>query len=344
MLHKAHYSDRCRSNRVPDLHTRLTQRIGLRHPIVSAPMAFAAGGALAAAVSRAGGLGLVGGGYGDTAWLDEQFALAAGERVGVGFITWSLSRNPALLAQVLGFRPAAVMLSFGDPRPFAADIRAAGALLICQCQDLAHVAQAVEAGAEIVVAQGAEAGGHGASRGTLTLVPEAADYLAAHSPDTLLLAAGGIADGRGLAAALMLGADGVLVGTRLWASQEALVKPAHHQAIVQTAGDGTLRTRVPDIVRQLDWPPGFTARIRRNAFTQRWHGREDALAAAVDVEAPRYRQAFEAGDPEEAAVWFGEAAGLIDSIEPAASIIERMVTQASAQLCRNVENGPAHSS
>lgn len=316
----------------PPLATRLTGALGLRHPIVSAPMAFAAGGALAAAVSRAGGLGLIGGGYGDAGWLEQQFAAAGGERVGVGFITWSLQQSPSLLTGALKHRPAAVMLSFGDPRPFVPEIRSAGARLICQCQELAHVRDAVEAGADVVVAQGAEAGGHGALRGTLSLVPEVADYLAQHAPDTLLLAAGGIGDGRGLAAALMLGADGVLVGTRLWASQEALVKEGHHRALLQTAGDGTLRTRIPDIVRQLAWPRGFTARIRRNRFTERWHGREEALEAAAAVEGPRYRDAFEAGDPEQAAVWFGEAAGLIHSIEPAGLIVERMMAEAAQRL------------
>ena len=310
--------------------TRLTRALGVRLPIVSAPMAFAAGGALAAAVTRAGGLGLIGGGYGDARWLEEQFAAAEGERVGVGFITWSLARTPSLLTAVLRHRPAAVMLSFGDPRPFVEEIRGAGALLICQCQELAHVRLAVEAGADIVVAQGAEAGGHGALRGTLAFVPEVADHLAQEAPDTLLLAAGGIADGRGLAAALMLAGDGVLVGTRLWASTEALVKPGHHQAILQTAGDGTLRTRIPDIVRELPWPAGFTARIRRNAFTQRWHGREEELRAVAAQEGPRYKQAFEAGDPEQTAVWFGEAAGLIHAIEPAAAILQRMAGGARA--------------
>lgn len=315
-----------------EIATRLTRTLNLRHPIISAPMAFAAGGALAAAVSRAGGLGLIGGGYGDPAWLEQQFAAAGGERVGVGFITWSLRKSPSLLTDVLKHRPAAVMLSFGDPRPFADEIRAAGAALICQCQDMAHVMDAVDVGADAVVAQGAEAGGHGALRGTLSFVPEVADHLAEHAPGTLLLAAGGIGDGRGLAAALMLGADGVLVGTRLWASHEALVKQGHHRAIVETDGDGTLRTRVADIARQLPWPRGFTGRIRRNAFTDRWHGREEALEAAVAVEGPRYRQAFEAGDPENTGVWFGEAAGIIHSIEPAGSIIERMVTEAAARL------------
>src|SRR4051812_42850694 len=312
-----------------ELATRLTRTLNLRCPVISAPMAFAAGGSLAAAVSRAGGLGLIGGGYGDPAWLEQQFAAADGERVGVGFITWSLRKSPSVLTDVLKHRPAAVMLSFGDPRPFVDEIRGAGALLICQCQDMPHVMDAVDVGADIVVAQGSEAGGHGALRGTLTFVPEVADHLAANASDTLLLAAGGIADGRGLAAALMLGADGVLVGTRLWASIEALVKEGHLRAIVETDGDGTLRTRIPDIARQIPWPIGFTARIRRNAFTERWHGREEALQSAVNVEGPLYRQAFEAGDPEHAAVWFGEAAGLVRSIEPAAAIIERMVADAA---------------
>ena len=227
------------------------------------------------------------------------------------------------------------MLSFGDPRPFADAIRGAGALMICQCQDMEHVEDAVDVGADVVVAQGAEAGGHGALRGTLSFVPEAADFIASNAPDTLLLAAGGIADGRGLAAALLLGADGVLVGTRFWAAKEALVKEGHHNAILETNGDGTLRTRVADIARQIPWPRGFTARIRRNAFTERWHGRESALEADIAIEGPRYRKAFAEGDPDNTGVWFGEAAGLVRSIEPASVIIEGMVADAAHQLARH---------
>jgi len=317
---------------MPEIVTRLTRRLDLRRPVVCAPMAFAAGGALAAAVTRAGGLGLIGGGYGDREWIGQQFALAEGARVGVGFITWSLAKSPSLLGAALRHKPAAVMLSFGDPRPFAEEIRSAGAVLICQCQNMAHVRDAIEAGADVVVAQGTEAGGHGALRGTLSFVPEVADALAARAPETLLLAAGGIADGRSLAAALMLGADGVLVGTRLWASREALVKEGHQRALLASNGDGTLRTRIPDIVRQLPWPEGFTARIRRNAFTARWHGHEAELADTAAAEAPRYREAAEAGDAEQTAVWFGEAAGLIHSIEPAARIVERMVAEALERM------------
>lgn len=317
------------------LSNRLTQALLIRHPILSAPMAFAGGGALAAAVSAAGGLGLIGGGYGDSTWLAEQCDIAAEQRIGVGFITWSLRQSPALLTEVLRRRPAAVMLSFGDPRPFAQEIRRAGAIMICQCQTVDHVMDAIEAGADVIVAQGAEAGGHGALRGTLTFVPEVADLIAARAPGVLLVAAGGIADGRGLAAALMLGADGVLVGTRLWASAEAVVHRRHHEAIVASNGDQTIRTTTVDIARQIAWPPGFTARVKRNAFTRRWHGHEDTLAQNVTVEGPRYRQAFAEGDPENTGVWFGEAAGMIGAIEPAAAIVERMAAEAADLLARS---------
>ena len=312
------------------LSNRLTEALGIRHPIVSAPMAFAAGGGLAAAVTRGGGLGLIGGGYGNAQWLDEQFIAASDERVGIGFITWSLARSPELLKDALRRKPVAVMLSFGDPREFAAEIRASGAVLICQCQNLRHVRAAIEAKADIVVAQGSEAGGHGATtRGTFTLVPEVADVLVRESPDTMLLAAGGVADGRGLAAALVLGADGVLVGTRLCAAEESLVRPLHRAALVDADGDSTVRTHVADIVVRLPWPKEFTARVQRNRFVERWHGHESELAQQAAVEAPRYLQAFADGDPDDTAVWFGEAAGLIGSVGSVASIIDQMVETAS---------------
>src|SRR5215469_3632131 len=185
------------------LATRLTKRLGISHPLLLAPMGSVSGGALAAAVTHAGGLGLIGGAYGDGEWVERQFAAAGNHRVGCGFITWSLARRPEVLDIALAHRPAAVMLSFGDPRPFAAAIKAAGAALICQAQTLVHVADAIDAGADIIVAQGSEAGGHGSMRATLPFVPQVADLVACKSPDTWIVAAGGIADGRGLAAALM---------------------------------------------------------------------------------------------------------------------------------------------
>lgn len=317
------------------LATRLTERLRIEHPILSAPMALAGGGALAAAVTRAGGLGMIGGGYGDAGWLDTQLQAAGNTRVGCGFITWSLAKQPYLLGRVLAHQPAALMLSFGDPQPFALEIAAAGVPLICQCQSLDHVRQGLDAGATIIVAQGSEAGGHGHRRGTFPFVPEVADLLARESPDTLLLAAGGIADGRGLAAALMLGADGVLVGTRFWASREALVHERHHAAAVAATGDQTVRSSLPDIARRLDWPKPFDIRVADNGFIGKWAGRDDELRAAIESEAEAYRGAFMAGDPDAAAVIFGEAAGLVRDVPPAAEIVERMVAEAADLLRRS---------
>jgi nitronate monooxygenase len=314
------------------LATALTKRLGIEHPIISAPMAYAAGGRLAAAVSAAGGLGLIGGGYGDADWLAEQFRAAGNASVGCGFITWSLAKKPELLDQVLAHSPRAVFLSFGDPQPFADRIRGAGSLLMCQAQTRRDAEHALGVGADVIVAQGSEAGGHGERRSTFTLVPEVADLIAAKSPDTLLCAAGGIADGRGLAAALMLGADGVVVGSRLWASREAEVSPRMHAAALAASGDDTIRSSVMDLARRLDWPERYTARVLRNTFTERWHGREDELLAVAEAEAAKYRQAWLEGDPDNANTFIGEAVGLIDAIEPAGDIVMRMAREAERLL------------
>jgi nitronate monooxygenase len=311
----------------PRISTRLTERFGLDHPIISAPMARAAGGRLAAAVAEAGALGLIGGGYGDPDWLADQFRAAGNASVGCGFITWAIEGKPEILAQSLRHSPKALMLSFGDPKSLAGAINAAGVPLICQCQTLDHVRQALAVGAAVVVAQGSEAGGHGSGRGTMNFVPEVVDLTRRESPDTLIVAAGDIADGRGLAAALALGADGVLVGTRFWAASEALVDANHHAALLKSGGDETVRTSVPDIARRFPWPHEFTIRVMRNAYIRRWTGREAELKAAIATEGPRYDDAFARGDVENAAVIFGESAGLITEIEPASVIVHRMVAE-----------------
>jgi hypothetical protein len=127
--------------------------------------------------------------------------------MGVGLITWAAREDIVRLA--LSYRPAAVFLSYGDPARFASLIRRAGTRLICQVRDVAGARQAAAVGADVIVAQGAEAGGHGSRRSALPLVPAVADAV---SP-VPVLAAGGIADGRGVAAALMLGAQGAVLGT-----------------------------------------------------------------------------------------------------------------------------------
>jgi nitronate monooxygenase len=318
------------------ISTRLTERFGIRHPIVCAPMAFAAGGSLAAAVSRAGGLGIVGGGYAGTVGgepdPDTELALAKSGKFGVGFITWALAQAPQMLTKALKHSPFCVFLSFGDPRPFAAEIRDSGAVLICQVQFLSQIDAALHAGAEAVVVQGTEAGGHGASRSTFPFVPEAADHLKEHSPETLLLAAEGIADGRGLAAALMLGADGVVVGTRLWASAEALTPRAHTDKTIGETGDSTIRTKVLDALRGYPWPREYSFRFMKNKLTEQWADREAEAFRAFGTLSEKYAEARMQGDLDTVAVVCGEAVGLLRDRPTAESIVKSMAAQAEDLL------------
>src|SRR5215213_9962235 len=309
------------------LQTRLTKTLEIEHPILLAPMDLVASGKLAAAISHAGGLGLIGGGYGNAEWLEREFTAAGNARVGCGFITWSLANKPELLDLALRHRPVAVMLSFGDPSPFVAKIKDAGAKLICQVQSLAQAKDAAASGADILVAQGTEAGGHGATRSTLTLVPEIVDSL----PEVPVVAAGGIADGRGLAAVIMLGAEGALMGTRFYASEEAQGHPEAKQRIVDARGDDTLRSIVFDISRRHVWPSPYTGRVIRNAHAERWFGREVELMRHRE-EAQRYAEARDRGDFDIAAVIAGEAVGLIHKVLPAAEIVNRVVSEAQAVL------------
>jgi nitronate monooxygenase len=313
--------------------TRLTERLGIVHPVVSAPMDVIAGGRLAAAVTGAGGLGFLGGGYADDeGWFVREFAAAGNQGVGCGFITWSLRNRPELLDLAISRSPKAVFLSFDDPEPFAGKVKAAGIPLFCQLQTRADAERAIDCGADVIVAQGTEGGGHGGKRATLTLVPEIADLVAKRAPQTLLCAAGGIADGRGLAAALMLGADAVVVGTSFWASKEALVHPGLHEAALAAGGDDTVRQSVLDVVRGRPWPAHYTGRVLKNDFVREWLGREAELEQAKDAQVERYKKAAAAGDASVAATIVGEGIGLIQSIEPAAVILERMVAEAEQLL------------
>ena len=313
------------------LSTAITRLLGIDHPVLLAPMGGVAGGALAGAVSAAGGLGLIGAGYADPAvgfgsddWIRDQFDKAGNRAAGIGFITWALDRRPDALDVALECRPRAVMLSFGDIAPYAAKIRDTGAALICQVQTLKDAREAAAKGAQIVVAQGTEAGGHGADRATLPLVPAVADAVA----PVPVAAAGGIADGRGLAAALMLGAEAVLVGTRFWATREALGHPNQKALIERSGGDDTLRTKAFDTARGLTWPEPWTGRAIRNAFADTWHGRDDALREEGLPMRERFFAAQRGGDMEMAVTFAGEGLDLIADRPGAGALVERIVDEA----------------
>jgi nitronate monooxygenase len=306
------------------LSTALTRLLGIRLPLLLAPMGGAAGGRLAAAVSRAGGLGLIGVGYEGPAFIRRELDEAGDVPVGIGFIAWDLARDPTRLDLALSRRPVLVQVAFGDASPFIPTIRDAGVKVAVQVQTLRDAERAAGLGADIIIAQGTEAGGHGAARALLPLLD---DILAAVAP-VPVVAAGGIADGRAWRALLSLGASGVLIGTRFLAAEESQLSRPAKARLLDATGDDTVRTRVFDIVRGIDWPAPFTGRALVNDFVRRWHGRESELAAALDREGPRYAAATGARDHDTALVWAGEGVGRVRAVEPASAIVEALVREA----------------
>jgi nitronate monooxygenase len=312
------------------LRTTFTEMFGLDVPVALAPMGGLAGGALAAAVSNGGGLGLVGGGREDREWLQRELTLVTemtDRPWGIGFQSWSASRDSVEFA--LGFRPHAVMLSFGDPVPLAEPVREAGIRLIVQVTDLDETRQAVDLGADVIVVQGTEAGGHSGTRATLPFVPIVVDMVG----PTPVLAAGGIADGRGLAAALCLGAAGALLGTRFEASAEALLDAESVKAILEGGGGDTERNRVLDIARGALWPSRYSARTLRNDFLDHWRGREAELEADEEAKAAYVAAAAE-GDMSVLPVWASEAIDLIATLSPAADLVAQLSREAEEALTR----------
>jgi nitronate monooxygenase len=310
------------------IETALTRLLGITHPILLAPMGSAAGGKLAAAVTHAGGLGMLGSGYADEKAIRRELGEAGNARVGIGFILWALDKNPTALEVALDARPAAVMLSFGDPTPYTSRIKAAGSRIICQVQTLEQAKQAAAAGADVIIAQGRDAGGHsGMTRGTIGLVPAVVDAVGSIP----VVAAGGIADGRGLAAALSLGASGVSMGTRFTATRESLWDQAMKDKAVAAGGDQTAQTRVFDIVRGAAWPAIYPGRALRNDFFEQWHGKEETLHGQQKQIETAYL-ASDANDFRQRVVWSGEGVDLVRDIPAARDVIERIVDEAAAVL------------
>jgi nitronate monooxygenase len=313
------------------IRTRICDLFGIDHPIISAPMAGSAGWELAAAVSEAGGLGMIGANTSDSAWLAEQIHRVR-ERTdrpfGVGFITSSPSCSE-LVEVALEHRVPVVSHSFADPSTYIKEASSLGIKTIVQVQSVALAREAAEAGADAIAAQGSEAGGHtGFISGTLPLVPAVIDA----AGDIPVVAAGGIADGRGLAAVLMLGAEGAWMGTRFVACVESISDDLSKRRIVESGTDDFILTRVYDIVRDAPFPESVGERIWRNTFTDTWHGREDEVTERKAELLAQLQAAERIGDTSVARILAGNSAGLVDAIEPAGEVVRRIVAEAEAIL------------
>jgi nitronate monooxygenase len=285
-----------------------------------------AGGALAAAVSEGGGLGLLGAGSGNQRWIQRECGIAkaaTSKPWGIGFLTWGLSRE--VLAGAIKQGPSAIMLSFGDPEPFVDTIRAADIAVMVQVTSMDETRRALDVGADVIVAQGSEAGGHGGGRATLPFVPAVVDI----AGSTPVLAAGGIADGRGLAAVLTLGAAGVMIGTRFEATTEALLDADEVKAIIAARTADTTRGRAIDVASGAAWPEHYPARTLRNRFTDEWQGRESALDDSVRQD---YLDAVARRDYDYVPIWAGEVVDMITESDDAAVVVAQIAAQAERAI------------
>ncbi|MET0793067.1 MAG: nitronate monooxygenase [Polyangiaceae bacterium] len=314
------------------MRTFLTEDWGLRVPIIGAPMSPQAGGLLAGALSNCGALGMLGivqsadpvsSLRADVAAFHE---LAGDRPFGIGLIAWVLQARPELLAAALEHRPFAVSISFGDAASYGERIRAAGAKLICQVQDLESALAAEAAGADLIVAQGTEAGGHTGGVGTLPLLQLVLDAITVP-----VVAAGGIATGRGLAAVLAAGAQGAWIGTPFLAAVEARNSERARRQLLSAGATETVLTSAFDVAQGIPWPAQYRGRALQNSFTDRWHGHEQELAGNQAARAS-LESAVAAQDYGTAHLYAGQTVGLVQRVEPAAEIVRRIEAEAEARL------------
>lgn len=277
-------------------------------------------------------------------WLRREIRLARSlttRPFGVGFISTQQSADGARTVRTL--QPIAldegvqiIMHSFAVYPDLISEAIGRGAKVVCQAPTVAMAREALDAGASALIAQGYDGGGHVGSIGTMSIVPAIVD-VAGSVP---VIAAGGIADGRGLAAALMLGAQGANIGTRFYLSGEAAAAQFAQERLLTATTDDTVWTRAYDLVRGSDFGPTVGGRVVRNAFTDAWHDRENDARANAATLRPQINGAVEAKDATLAAVWSSSAVGLIRDVEPAGAIVrdicaeaERVIkTQAAALL------------
>jgi nitronate monooxygenase len=324
--------------------TRFTQMFSLDYPLMSAPMAMHSGGRLAAAVSKAGALGSFGGIHrsGDPNWVRgevDRIRVETDRPFGVGFITNFIPMLTPLFDAAVEARPNVIAFSFGSPGGYAEKAKAAGAKVMCQVQSITHAREAVAAGADILVAQGNEAGGH---TGTMNLLPFLVSVVDAF-PDTPVLASGGISSGRSLAAVLAAGADGAWAGTAFLATPECVEIPEEHkQTIVQSDGEDTIFTRAYDVLFGMPWPEGIGERVQRNKFTDEWHGREDEIADRREELAPKVQAGEADFNSGLRAILYGQSAGAVPAIRPAAEVVrticgdaERLLGERPSDLLRS---------
>jgi NAD(P)H-dependent flavin oxidoreductase YrpB (nitropropane dioxygenase family) len=320
------------------IHTAICDLLGITHPVVLGGMGSATTAPLVAAVSNAGGFGTLGTSAFDAATLANEVAAICERTVkpfGINHLLFQIQEE--MFAVTLRAKPAVVAFAWArkdqNLRDYFQRAHDAGCKVMHMAGEVAEALRATEAGADVIVAQGTEAGGHVGWMASLPLVPMMVKAVA----PLPVLAAGGIADGRGLAAALALGAEGVLLGTRFMATPEAPLHTNFKQAIVDSDGHDTVLTEIPDLVSQRVWP-GAMSRAQRNRFIERWAGREWAIRQNASALGKELAAARAAGDIDNASLSFGQDAGLIDSIKSVHDVVRDIVAEAEQIISSRLTN------
>jgi len=310
------------------IHTRICDLLNIPHPIVLGGMGTATTAPLVTAVSNAGGLGTLGTSAFDASTLDSEIAAireGTDKPFGINHLLFQIKEE--MYAVTLREKPAVIAFAWArqdqDLRDYFQRAHDAGSKVMYMAGEVPEAVRAAEAGADIIVAQGTEAGGHVGWMASLPLVPMLVKAVA----PLPVLSAGGIADGHGLVAALALGAEGVLLGTRFMATPEAPIHPNFKQAIVKSNGHDTVLTEIPDLANQRVWP-GAMSRAQRNQFIERWAGREWAVRQNAREIGKQAAAARAAGDVDNASISFGQDAGLIDSIKSVSQVVGDIVMEA----------------
>ena len=318
------------------IRTPVCDLLGLEHPIALGGMGSIYSPDLVAAVSNAGGLGAMGCHYMSAEQVKAgttAIRARTNKAFGLNFLIFDVKEEG--FAAALALQPAVVAFAWPRPdqdvKPYIARAHDAGSKVTFMAGGVPEAVRAAEGGADVIIAQGTEGGGHVGWQASLALIPMVVDAVA----PIPVLAAGGIADGRGLAAALALGADGVLLGTRFLASVESPLHPNFKQAILDSDGHDTQLSEIPDIAAGLVWP-GAMSRGRRNRFIERWAGREWTLRAHRAEAYASVQAARKAGDAEEAPLSMGQDAGLIHDILPAGEIVSRIAREAEQILAERM--------
>jgi enoyl-[acyl-carrier protein] reductase II len=319
------------------LHTSLCDLLGVQYPICQAGMAFVADSRLAAAVSAAGGLGVIGAGRMTAAQLRDEihrikdatdkpygvdilFAQIKAENIGqVASYTGEVEKQIEI---VFDEQVPVVISGLGNPAGMVPDAHAQGMVIMSLAGNVKQAKRLAAAGVDAIIAQGHEAGGHTGRIGSIALVPQVVDAV-----ELPVLAAGGLADGRGLVAALALGASGVWMGTRFVAAAEALAHDNYKHKIVEINEEGTVITRCQS---------GKPCRLIRNRFTDSWEGREDEILPfplqMMQVGDEAAKKARYEGKVEEGGMAAGQISGLITRVKPAGEIVRDIMAEASTVL------------